>query len=427
LDPADYPLAGGTAGDLFGWPKVKDDRNLVGAMAAAAPTVALGMHKAHGLFGRTAWPELVSPAIPLAAEGPAVDWHMLIEIATAYAHLSRDPGCRAAFLPGNAPPIPPAAVAPEPVLRLPNAALARTLAAIASDGPDALYKRTIGRALCADFKDAGGCVSEADLVACEARVREAASVRHGAYRVDVVPELSGGPTMIRAFEGLARRGVNPRSGKPLDAQTFVAIAAALNDAWNNRFDTMGDTPTTAITSTTTHISVVDRDGNMVSLTQTLLSLFGSRFLSPSTGILLNNAINWFDPRPGTPNSIGPGKRALCNYCPAIMVGDDQAVAIGGSGGRKIMPAVFQLLVMLANGLSLDKAFHAPRIDVSGGERVVVDRDLPDDVQAALAAQFQTLRVERTAYPAQKENAESQDYVEGPKAFAEKRKPNWQNK
>ncbi|MBN8957042.1 MAG: gamma-glutamyltransferase, partial [Rhizobiales bacterium] len=109
--------------------------------------------------------------------------------------------------------------------------------------------------------------------------------------------------------------------------------------------------------------------------------------------------NWFDPRPGTPNSIGPGKRALCNYCPAIMVGDDQAVAIGGSGGRKIMPAVFQLLVMLANGLSLDKAFHAPRIDVSGGERVVVDRDLPDDVQAALAAQFQTLRVERTAYPA----------------------------
>jgi gamma-glutamyltranspeptidase/glutathione hydrolase len=82
-----------------------------------------------------------------------------------------------------------------------------------------------------------------------------------------------------------------------------------------------------------------------------------------------------------------------------MAGAEQTVAIGGSGGRKIMPAVFQLLIMLARGMSLDDAFHAPRIDVSGGPRVVVDRDLPADVRAALAAQGETLEVERTAYPA----------------------------
>jgi gamma-glutamyltranspeptidase/glutathione hydrolase len=399
LNPADYPLAGGHAGDLFGWPKVKDDRNLVGATAAVAPTMAAGAHEAHRLFGRKPWGDLVAPAIPIAKEGPAVDWHMLLEIATTYTHLSRDPGCRAVFLPGNAPPVPPPAVAPAPVVRLPNPALAATLEKIAADGPGALYGGPLGRAMAEDFRAAGGCVTEDDIKSVAARVLAPRSVEHHGHQISVQPELGGGPTMIRAFDGLARRWSPSGRGRPFDAETFVAVAASLKDAWDDRFDNMGDTPTTAATSTTTHISVVDRDGNMVALTQTLLSIFGSRFLSPSTGILLNNAINWFDPRPGGPNSIAPNKRALCNYCPAIMVGPEQTVAIGGSGGRKIMPAVFQLLIMLANGMSLDEAFHAPRIDVSGGERVVVDRDLPAAVRAALAAQGETLEVERTAYPA----------------------------
>ncbi len=399
LNPADYPLAGGQAGDLFGWPKVKDDRNLVGATAACAPAVLAGIHTAHKLFGRKKWGDLVAPAIPIARDGPAVDWHTLVEVASTFSHLSRDPGCREAFLPGGAPPVPPPAVAPQPVQRLPNAALARTLETIAADGPDALYRGPIGRALAEDFRAAGGCVSEDDLAAVEARVLVPRTVEHNGHTVSVQPELGGGPTMIRAFNGLARRWKARGDISALDAHAFVAIATALKDAWEDRFDNMGDTPTTAATSTTTHFSVVDRDGNMVALTQTLLSIFGSRFLSPSTGILMNNAINWFDPRPGGPNSIAPGKRALCNYTPAIMVGPAQSVAIGGSGGRKIMPAVFQLLIMLAGGMSLEDAFHAPRIDVSGGERIVIDRDLPDEVRAALGATFETLEVERTAYPA----------------------------
>jgi gamma-glutamyltranspeptidase / glutathione hydrolase len=203
--------------------------------------------------------------------------------------------------------------------------------------------------------------------------------------------------MLDAFAGLDRRWSGTPG--PLDAAAFTAVAASLKDAWDKRFATMGDTAQTGATSSTTHLSVVDRDGNMVALTQTLLSLFGARFLSPSTGILLNNGINWFDPRPGRPNSIGANKRTLSNYCPAIMLGADDAAAIGGCGGRKILPAVFQLLVMMANGSSLDTAFHAPRIDVSGGETVVVDRDLAVDVRAALSGAFKTLEVERTTYPA----------------------------
>jgi gamma-glutamyltranspeptidase / glutathione hydrolase len=294
--------------------------------------------------------------------------------------------------------VPPPAVAANRVVRLPNAALARTLEAIASDGADAFYRGPIGRALVDDVGAAGGALGQGDLDAVHASAVEARTVTYRDRTIHVLPGLKGGPTIIDAFESLTRRWNAPASGKPLDAQAFAAIATSLHQAWEKRFATMGDAPALAPHGSTTHLSVVDRDGNMVALTQTLLSLFGSRFLSPSTGILLNNGINWFDPRPGRPNSIAPAKRALANYCPAIMLGEDDAVAAGGCGGRKILPAVFQLLVMLANGLTLDEAFHAPRIDLSGGETVVVDRDLPAEVRAALASSFKTLEVERNVYP-----------------------------
>lgn len=398
LDPADYPIVEGLGQDLFGWPRVKDDRNLVGATAVVAPTVLAGVHRAHSLFGRRAWRELVEPAIALAADGPVVDWHTTLIVATAQAALARDPGARGVFLQGGAPPVPPPAVVGQPLLRLPNPELARTLATLAADGPDAFYRGPLGRALLDDVRGGGGALAAADFDALEVRVAAPRTVAHAGRTVHLLPELSGGPTIARAFEALNGRWSGKRDGAGLDAAAFTAIATSLQEAWENRFARMGDTAATAATASTTHISVVDRDGNMVALTQTLLSLFGARFLSPSTGILLNNGMNWFDPRPTTPNAIAAGKRALCNYCPAIMTGGEDAVAIGGSGGRKILPAVFQLLIMLADGATLEDAFHAPRIDVSGGDTVVVDRDLPATVRAALAGQFKTLAVERTAYP-----------------------------
>ncbi len=397
LDPADYPIVEGSGSDLFGWPRVKDDRNLIGAMSVMAPTVVCGVAAAHKAHGRMPWRALVEPAAQLAADGMVVDWHTTLVTATAYAHLSRDPACRDVFLPGGAPPAPPPAVVADPVIRLRNPALARTLATLAADGPDALYRGPLGRALIEDIRAAGGCVSLDDLARCEAVTKQPRVVRHRGRAVHVLPELSGGPTTADAFEHLDAHWTPPRAGA-LDAEAFVAIAAALQHAWTKRFATMGDSAGIAPQSSTTHISVVDRDGNMVALTQTLLSLFGARFMSPSTGILLNNAVNWFDPRPTSPNRIAPGKRVLANYAPAVMLGSDDAVAIGGCGGRKILPAVFQLLVMMANGMDLDAAFHAPRIDVSGPDIVVIDRDLPENVRAEIASRFMAQQVERVAYP-----------------------------
>src|SRR5207245_9952788 len=98
-----------------------------------------------------------------------------------------------------------------------------------------------------------------------------------------------------------------------DADYREALAEALRQAYAERLETMGDVETGSRTSTT-HITAADRLGGIAALTTTLLSSFGSRYVLPGTGILMNNGVMWFDPRPGRPNSIGPGKRALTNMC-----------------------------------------------------------------------------------------------------------------
>ena len=130
--------------------------------------------------------------------------------------------------------------------------------------------------------------------------------------------------------------------------------------------------------------MVDRQGNVITLTQTLLSVFGSKVTLPGSGILMNNGINWFDPRPGRPNSLAPGKRTLSNYVPLLGETPERVFGIGASGGRKIIPAMTQLGLMLASGMTLDEAMHQPRIDVSGPDGLVMDPRLDPSIRAALA-------------------------------------------
>jgi gamma-glutamyltranspeptidase/glutathione hydrolase len=146
--------------------------------------------------------------------------------------------------------------------------------------------------------------------------------------------------------------------------------------------------------------VIDGDGNMVALTLTLLSVFGSRVVLPGSGILMNNGMLWFDPRPESPNAIAPGKRPLTNMCPVIASRRGKPwFALGASGGRKIFPAVLQVLSFLADhGMTLEDAFHEPRIDVSGGNTVALDPHLPDSVRTALQEKFSVEMVEFLVYP-----------------------------
>jgi gamma-glutamyltranspeptidase/glutathione hydrolase len=128
---------------------------------------------------------------------------------------------------------------------------------------------------------------------------------------------------------------------------------------------------------------------MAAVTQTLLSIFGSKFTLPSSGILMNNGIMWFDPEQGGPNSLGPGRRCLTNYTPVIAEGrDGRMLAVGASGGRRILPAVMQLLSLTMDyGMDLDTAFHTPRIDASEGAVVIGDVRMEDATRKALRERF----------------------------------------
>ena len=126
---------------------------------------------------------------------------------------------------------------------------------------------------------------------------------------------------------------------------------------------------------TTHVCAVDRERNMVSLTNTAVSTYGSRMVVPGTGILLNNGMIWFDPEPAKPNSVGPGKRAMVNMAPALAFkGGRPYLAVGAPGGRKIISAIPQVIASLVDSaLSAQAAIEAPRVHTEGDTLEVDDR------------------------------------------------------
>jgi len=171
-------------------------------------------------------------------------------------------------------------------------------------------------------------------------------------------------------------------------------------AYAERLAGLGESEPLAAESCTTHLTACDAEGNTVAMTTTLMSSFGSRLLLPRSGVLLNNGMMWFDPRPGTPNSIAPGKRPLCNMLPIMLTeGGRPFLAAGASGGRRIMAAVFQLMTFIADfGMDVEAAAHHPRIDVSSADSANADRRLPSAVLDVLAADGPLEVVEHSAVP-----------------------------
>ena len=384
LNPADYPIVGGKAPDLFAWPRVKDDRNVQGAGAVAVPGVVAGMALAHGRFGRVPWRELVAPAVQLAREGMLLDWFAGLQIASAARALAADRDAAAMFLEeGCWPPLAGWTALTEK--RLDQRRLASTLAEIADRGAPALYGGDVGAAIARDVQAKGGCLSLEDLRSYKAHAAEPLDMPYRGGRIFAAPGMTGGPALAAALQSL------PSTKKP----RYADYARALDASWRRRLNESGDKE-----SCTTHFSVVDRHGNLCAVTQTLLSIFGSRVVSPSSGVLLNNGIMWFDPRPGRPNALAPGKRCLGNYCPAV--GETPAgarFAIGASGGRKIVGTVLQLASFLIDdGASLEEAFHRPRIDMSGGEQVIADIALPAEELGELEKAFPVAIARRLPFP-----------------------------
>jgi gamma-glutamyltranspeptidase/glutathione hydrolase len=389
----DYPLTGdGAASDLFPWARVKDDRNLHGPGSIAVPGVVAGMEEAHRRHARMPWRDLLGPSVNLAGQGLSVDWWTTLMIASVAADLRRYPASAAAYLRDGLPPNAQWGIKAD--VSLPQDRLKATMAHLAAQGPRDFYQGDLARSIADDIRASGGSLSVEDLASFRAYGRDPLAIPYRGGHVFATPELTAGPTLAHTLR-LLQHYLQPGRGGP-DASAYIAYAQALQEAYLERLKDMGDADgrralgaEALAPACTTHFSVVDRDGNMAAVTQTLLSTFGSKFVAAQSGVTMNNGIMWFDPTPGTPNSLAPGKRCLTNYTPVLaQTADGRRLALGASGGRRILPAVTQMLSFVMDyGMDLDGAIHQPRIDASEGAIVIGDVRLPSATRDMLRARF----------------------------------------
>ena len=326
LDAARFELTGRVAADLFGWPEVEGDINIHGPLSFVIPSAVAGYAEMHGRWGRLPLSEIAAPAVALARRGLPQDWYTTLKIANSAAILRQYPESARVYLRDGLPPVPPYQGGLS-YFRLGR--LSETLERLARAGWRDVYEGEIAASIVADVAAMGGVLSAEDLLGCRARVMPALEGPWCARTLQATGPLTAAPTAIDVLRQMA--GV--RLGPAPDAAWYVALARALKAAYAQRLASLGDAEPPAAESCTTHISVCDEEGSMVAMTTTLLSSMGSRVVLPGTGILMNNGVMWFDPRPGRPNSIAPGKRPLTNMFPVILRDGD-----GSPGLRRARPA-----------------------------------------------------------------------------------------
>ena len=304
------------------------------------------------------------------------------------ADLRRDPEAARTYLPDGVPA--------RPEQYLPLGRLEATLRRLADAGPEDFYGGRTAELIAADLKAGGSRIDADDLAAYQLLEDEALTGAHRGAVLHTAGPTSGGPRLIEALLHIERH-LDPAAG--IGAASWKVYADALNTAWRSHKRRIGRA--TEVGGCTSHLSVVDADGNMAALTYTLLNRFGSAVVLPSTGILMNNAVSYFDPRPGFPTSMAGRKRInASNMCPTIATRDGEALfALGASGANHIMPCMTQIAaLMLDFGLSLEEAMHHPRIDASDRGSIRVDPKLGEKVLSALGRDFELEVAQLLVFP-----------------------------
>jgi len=393
LDPRAYPLTGRIASDLFAWPEVVGDVNVHGPKSFCIPSAVAGYALLHERHGRLPIADVLAPAVAYAKRGLPQDWFTTLKIANSAAILRHYPESARIYLPNGLPPVAPYQGSPG---FFTQGSLPATLERLQHAGLRDFYEGDIARSIAADVKAMDGFVSASDLSNCHARVLPAIQQEWRGRTLMLANGLTAAPTLIEVLRQMA--GVT--YGATPNAAWYAALARAMRAAYADRLAGLGDAEPAAAESCTTHLTVTDKNGMMVAMTTTLLSSMGSRVVLPGSGVLMNNGIMWFDPRPDARNAIAPSKRPLCNMCPVIAARDGvPEIATGASGGRRIMAAVFQLLSYVADfGMDPEAAAHHPRLDVSSPEGVTADRRLGPETLAALAADATVTEVNHDVLP-----------------------------
>ena len=358
--------------------------NDVGYQSVAVPGTVAGLYEALTRFGSISWTEAIEPAIPIARHGFPVSGFVHGYWVTDYGpdvvpnrqRIQVTPAAKAIYThDGRLYEIGELMV---------QADLARTLERLAGEGPDIFYRGDIADAIAADFAANGGFITKEDLESYRVNVTEPIRGTYRGHHIAAAGPPAGGLTLLQMLNFLEGYDIGAHGWPSTEAARLLveAMAWAVADRELHIADPrFVEIPTGALAdkeyaarartivhdrADTTHVCVVDDAGNAISLTHTLGSASG--VVTPGLGFGYNDYMNCFDPRPGRPNSVRPGKTRVTMMTPA-MVFDGHGklrVCVGAPGGTKIVSAILQVLVnVLDHDMSAIEAVGAPRVDFQG--------------------------------------------------------------
>jgi gamma-glutamyltranspeptidase/glutathione hydrolase len=384
---------------------VKGQINTYGWLAAGVPGTLAGIQLALDRYGTQSFRKLVQPAIRYAREGFEVSKAFAGATRTARARFLKDPGSARLLLRKGQ------LLKAGSTFRNPD--LAKMLENLAQrNSVDSFYRGDIARQIAAAFKKHGGLVTAADLAAYRAREVAPLELTWRGYSIRTAPLTAGGATILEAL--MVLRALGWDKWKEKEFNTDHARLETLRLVWHDRLKHLGDPqkvkvplkhllseehardlaarvekavkqkkPATAATdgrkaNGTIHLSAVDAKGMMVALTLTHGGAFGSQVTVDGLGLILGHGMIRFDPEPGRPNSVGPGKRPLHNMCPTIVLRDGHPIlALGGRGGRRIPNAVFDVVLhFVGRDFGLEEAVKAPRMHTEGGMDLTLEGKWP---------------------------------------------------
>lgn len=415
---------------------VDQQRSRYSYLSVGVPGTVAGMALALERYGSMTLEQVIAPAIALAEDGIRVNEGTAISLAAARERFEPWPESMKIFFKADGEPY---GIGDTLVQK----DLANSLRAISENGPSAFYEGAIAEKIVADMAANGGLITAEDLRNYTAVVRE--PVR-GDYRgheiVSMPPPSSGGIHVIQILNMLEHFDLGALGHN--SAATIHRMAEAMKLAYADRSEYLGDTdfvevPIQGLTSKeyaaelvqtidleqarpsaeikpgdpvpyesdqTTHYSVLDKSGNIVSTTYTINFSYGTGIVAAGTGILLNNEMDDFSAKPGVPNAYGliggeanaiePGKRPLSSMTPTIVLRDGAPFLVTGSpGGSRIITTVLQVITnVIDHGMNVAEATIAPRVHHQWlPDELRVEEALNPDTQRLLTEMGHTLSVE----------------------------------
>jgi gamma-glutamyltranspeptidase / glutathione hydrolase len=393
--------------------KVIKKDSIIGHRAVAVPGMLAGLDMALKRWGTMTLKQVMAPSIKIAEEGYTVSETLNGMMKDHLDVLSQFPAAGEIYLKDGLPY--------EVGDRLILKDLAKAYRLIAEKGPKVFYRGEIGDALVREMQAGKGLITKEDLARYRPKMRQPVRGTYRGFEIISMPSPSSGGThiieMLNILEGFDMR----RLGHNTPASIHI-LAETMKQVFADCFRYSGDTdfvkvPTRGLISkeyaaevrkliseervnqnvppgnpdayqsgSTSHSSYVDKDGNMVALTQTINQFFGSGVIIPGYGIMLNDEMDDFEKLPGNVNSIQPRKKPLSSMSPSLVLKDGKPfISLGTPGALRILTVLPQILInIIDHGMDIQQAINAPRIHCQSAV-IAMESRIPAEVRAALQA------------------------------------------